>query len=297
MGNEVKCLARIDGKREEGKALLETAELIFRGAASRIRIAFGEIESVAAVGGELRIATKGREFAFVVGPAAEKWREKILHPKTRMEKLGVKAATRVETMGHREESFAKELEECGANLADGKADRKAELIFWFVEREERAAHGARRRQEDHRRSRAVDCLSQGTERDHRERCARRGTQGRTEGREGGAFFADAHGAEICDSGRKALGTRESCVRSRRRTSRSRRWTFQRRPGSAAARTADEFGLTYLFISHSLPVVAQIAARIAEMLRGRVVEVGPARQILGDPSDGYTKELRAAVPAI
>ncbi|HKF24961.1 MAG TPA: hypothetical protein VKB24_03255 [Candidatus Acidoferrum sp.] len=56
-------------------------------------------------------------------------------------------------------------------------------------------------------------------------------------------------------------------------------------------------MTYLFISHSLPVVAQIAARIAEMLRGRVVEVGPARQILGDPSDGYTKELRAAVPAI
>ena len=91
MGNEVKCLARIDGKREEGKALLETAELIFLGAACRVRIAFGEIESVAALGGELRIVTKGGEFAFAVGPAAEKWREKILHPKTRMEKLGVKA--------------------------------------------------------------------------------------------------------------------------------------------------------------------------------------------------------------
>jgi ABC-type glutathione transport system ATPase component len=59
----------------------------------------------------------------------------------------------------------------------------------------------------------------------------------------------------------------------------------------------EFGLTYLFISHSLPVVAQIATRIAVMRRGKVVEVGAADQVLGAPRDDYTKELLASVPAV
>ncbi|HET8965369.1 MAG TPA: ATP-binding cassette domain-containing protein [Candidatus Acidoferrum sp.] len=59
----------------------------------------------------------------------------------------------------------------------------------------------------------------------------------------------------------------------------------------------EFGLTYLFISHSLPVVAQIATRIAVMRRGKIVETGGAEQVLRDPRDEYTKELLAAVPAV
>jgi peptide/nickel transport system ATP-binding protein len=59
----------------------------------------------------------------------------------------------------------------------------------------------------------------------------------------------------------------------------------------------EFSLTYIFISHSLPVVAQIATRIAVMRSGRFVEIGPAEQILHQPKNGYTRELLAAVPAL
>ena len=57
----------------------------------------------------------------------------------------------------------------------------------------------------------------------------------------------------------------------------------------------EFGLTYLFISHSLPVVAQIATRIAVMRAGQFVEVGTAEQVLERPEHAYTRELLAAVP--
>jgi oligopeptide transport system ATP-binding protein len=59
----------------------------------------------------------------------------------------------------------------------------------------------------------------------------------------------------------------------------------------------EFGLTYVFISHSLPVVAQLATRIAVMRAGSFVEIGAAEQVLSHPQHEYTRELLAAVPAL
>jgi oligopeptide transport system ATP-binding protein len=59
----------------------------------------------------------------------------------------------------------------------------------------------------------------------------------------------------------------------------------------------EFHLTYLFISHSLPVVAQLATHIGVMRYGQLIEYGPANLILQRPSHPYTRELLAAVPEI
>ena len=59
----------------------------------------------------------------------------------------------------------------------------------------------------------------------------------------------------------------------------------------------EFGLTYLFISHSMPVVRYLATRIAVMYRGRLVEVGDARQITEQPQHPYTRSLVEATPEI
>ena len=52
----------------------------------------------------------------------------------------------------------------------------------------------------------------------------------------------------------------------------------------------EFRLTYIFISHSLPVVARPASRIAVMRAGQFVESGPAERILREPGSPYTREL-------
>ena len=59
----------------------------------------------------------------------------------------------------------------------------------------------------------------------------------------------------------------------------------------------EFGLTYLFISHSMPVVRYLATRIAVMYRGKIVEVGPTEQITERPQHSYTRSLLEATPEV
>ena len=58
---------------------------------------------------------------------------------------------------------------------------------------------------------------------------------------------------------------------------------------------DQFGLSYLFISHDLSVVAHIADRIAVMYAGKIVEAGPTAAVLEPPYHPYTEALLAAIP--
>ncbi|MGA8222380.1 MAG: ATP-binding cassette domain-containing protein [Candidatus Acidiferrales bacterium] len=64
-----------------------------------------------------------------------------------------------------------------------------------------------------------------------------------------------------------------------------------------ARLQREFSLTLILISHSLPVVAQLSTRVAVMQSGKIVELGPAEQVLTKPQHPYTQTLLAAVPQI
>jgi ABC-type glutathione transport system ATPase component len=57
----------------------------------------------------------------------------------------------------------------------------------------------------------------------------------------------------------------------------------------------DFGLTYLFISHSMPVVRYLSTRIAVMHRGKLVEVGDTEQITNRPGHAYTRSLLDATP--
>lgn len=58
---------------------------------------------------------------------------------------------------------------------------------------------------------------------------------------------------------------------------------------------EQMGLAYLFISHDMAVIEKMSHHVAVMRGGRIVEMGTRRKVFETPSDGYTRDLMAAVP--
>ena len=135
MGNEVKCTVSWGTQKSVGKALLETSEILFRGD-FRLRIPFSTIKSAKAVDGELRLQTAEGLAVFHLGTAAEKWRDKILHPKSRIEKLGVKPGATVPLLGGFDAEFLAELGALTESVSRGKIATDTECIFFAADSKE-----------------------------------------------------------------------------------------------------------------------------------------------------------------
>jgi hypothetical protein len=135
MGQEVVCTARWGGKSVRGKALLETAEIIFRGQ-ERLKIPFLSIRGQEAKDGELRLKTDEGLVVFELGERAEKWREKIANPKSVMEKLGVKPGQPVAVLGKLDGEFLKKLKEQKSAVATGKIVDGVGWIFFGADTRE-----------------------------------------------------------------------------------------------------------------------------------------------------------------
>lgn len=98
MGDEARATLHHDGRISEGKAHLETDELVFRGDI-RLRVPFSAVSSVTAEGGRLLLAWDGEQAELDLGPKAERWAERIRNPKTLVDKLGVKPGQAVAVVG------------------------------------------------------------------------------------------------------------------------------------------------------------------------------------------------------
>jgi len=85
------------------------------------------------VDGELRLQTAEGPASFHLGAAAGKWLEKILHPQSRIEKLGVKPAAKVSLIGELEAGFLREVSGLAKSVAKGKAASDSKHIFFAAE--------------------------------------------------------------------------------------------------------------------------------------------------------------------
>jgi len=135
MGNEASCTIQFGKQQSQGKVLLETSEILFRGE-FRLKIPFSTIKSAKAVDGELRLQTAEGLAVLHLGAAAEKWRDKILHPKSRMDKLGVKPGAQVSLLGDFEAKFLDELGKRTESMSKGKVAADSEGIFFAVDSKE-----------------------------------------------------------------------------------------------------------------------------------------------------------------
>src|SRR6266513_957163 len=131
----MKCTAWFGKQESEGKALLETGEILFRGD-FRLKIPFSTIKSGKAVDGELRLQTVEGLAVFQLGTAAEKWCEKILHPKSRTEKLGVKPGARVSLVGGFDAGFLTEIGKLTKSVSKSKVATDSEWIFFRADSKE-----------------------------------------------------------------------------------------------------------------------------------------------------------------
>ncbi len=95
----------------DGKLQWETDVLLFRGT-FRLKIPASEITKIHVVGQDLVVEHNGVSVSFLLGAVAPKWCDKILHPPTLFDKLGIKKNQRVALVNWKQEQFCADLRKC-----------------------------------------------------------------------------------------------------------------------------------------------------------------------------------------
>lgn len=131
MGTEIQCNGRSSGRESVGKALLETSEVLFRGD-FRVALKFGDLTAVDVDGGTLRLSTTTQTLELDLGPKAPEWREKILNPKSLLDKLAVKPGMLIAVIDVDDAGFLANLARTGVSLVDGDS---LDLIFYAADSE------------------------------------------------------------------------------------------------------------------------------------------------------------------
>lgn len=132
MGKEIVCYGTGTAGSGEGKLLLETGELIFRGPA-RVRIPFSAIREITAKGGSMTVRYEGGTMRFEVGPDAADWVERVLRPRGRLDKLGIGAKSVVSVLGVKDPALKSELATSGAVVSYGRVRNGSTVVLFGVE--------------------------------------------------------------------------------------------------------------------------------------------------------------------
>ena len=129
MGKERVCIVRHEGKSSRGKARLETSEILFRGD-FRLKIALPSLKSVVARAGELHLKWPDGSAVFQLGVDSEKWAQRILHPKSRAEKLGLQPGLTVSCVAMNDDQFEHDVRKQAKSYSTAKPVNDSDLIFF-----------------------------------------------------------------------------------------------------------------------------------------------------------------------
>jgi len=135
MGAEAICTATFKGRSASGKARLETDVLQFRGGDLKLSIPFSQMSKIGARAGTLSVTFPDGTASFDLGVAAPKWADKIQHPPSRLQKIGVKPEWRVTAIAVTDASFLRELEDAVTHLSIGRVVKECDAIFFGVTKE------------------------------------------------------------------------------------------------------------------------------------------------------------------
>ena len=130
MGREAECTLTTQGRSVEGVARLEARELVVRGPGTRLAIPLGEITGVHARDGRLFVTFAGRRVVLALGAEAGRWADRIAHPPSRLDKLGVKPGMRVLLIDHDDATLVEELTKRGAVVDRTERGDGADLVFF-----------------------------------------------------------------------------------------------------------------------------------------------------------------------
>jgi hypothetical protein len=138
LGLEALCPLHYRGRTVEEKAHLASDAVELSGEI-RLTIAFKEITSVEAKAGKLKMRFAGEEAVLDLGPQAEKWALKIRYPKGRLDKLGIKADSKVCLLGVQDQEFRAELAERTREISEELREGADFILFQAATQEALAA--------------------------------------------------------------------------------------------------------------------------------------------------------------
>ena len=134
MGAEQTCAVTFNGKTFTARARLETAVLQIRGADLKLDVPFSAMKQVRWRNGALTISYEGARLSLALAGAAEKWAGRILHPPSRLEKIGARPEWRAVVLGDVEHDFIEELRDAIATVSVGRMVKEVDAVFVGVSR-------------------------------------------------------------------------------------------------------------------------------------------------------------------
>lgn len=132
MGQIIQTKAQFGNKTSRGEAHLESDFILFRGD-FRLKIKLSDITSIRVVSGKLVITFSEGRAVFHLGEKTEVWADKIKHPKSVIDKLGVRASSRIAILGIEDRKFISDVSKRTGLAILKKLEKDLDFIFYSAD--------------------------------------------------------------------------------------------------------------------------------------------------------------------